>query len=165
MSAGGRPCTICTHAERAEIDRAIIGGGNLVEVSKRFDCSSQALLRHRDKHIPTDAMQAGAQSVAASEAGHGTSMAQQAAALHARAMSLLAKAEAAGDLRTALAGVREAARCIELLAKLSGDLDASTTLNLTVAPAFITVQAAILTALDPFPDARRAVVQALGAVA
>ncbi len=50
------------------------------------------------------------------------------------------------------------------MAKLSGDLDAGTTLNLTVAPAFITVQAAILTALDPFPDARRAVVRALEGV-
>ena len=109
-------------------------------------------------------MQAGAQSVAASEAGHGTSMAAEAAALHAKAMSLLALAEAAGDVRTALAGVREAARLIELRAKLSGDLDAGTTLNLTVAPAFVTVQAAILTALDPYPDARRAVVRALEGV-
>ena len=132
------------------------------DVAGRFGLARQSVHRHRERHMPTAEMREAARAV---EAGHGTSMAAEASRLHAKAMSLLALAEAAGDLRTALAGVREAARCLELMAKLSGDLDASTTLNLTVAPAFVIVQAAILTALDPYPDARRAVVQALGTVA
>ena len=160
----GRPCTVCEHPDRAELDRAITGGASLSQLAARFRLPATTIGRHRANHVPTEAMRAAVQAAAVVEADHGVGLAQGAARLRTDALRLLAKAEAAGDLRTALAGVREAARCIELMAKLSGDLDASQTINLTVAPAFVVVQAAILTALDPFPDARRAVVRALEGV-
>ena len=44
-------------------------------------------------------------------------------------------AEGANDLRTALAGVRELTRIVELLAKLRGELREGTTVNVTTAVA------------------------------
>ncbi len=81
--------------------------------------------------------------------------------LRDKALSLLRKAEAVSDLRTALMGVREAARCLELMAKLTGDLDEGATINVIANPQFIVVQQAILSALAPHPAARAAVVKAL----
>ena len=61
-------------------------------------------------------------------------------------------------------GVREAARCLELMAKLTGDIDSSATVNLTLAPQWITLQTTILAALAQHPTARQAVVAALEGV-
>jgi hypothetical protein len=109
-------------------------------------------------------MQEGAQAVAAAEATHGATLRDDAAGLRDRAMGLLKKAEDAGDLRTALMGVREASRCLELMAKLAGEMPDGPTVNVLVAPQFIAVQGVILAALADFPAARAAVVQALETV-
>lgn len=47
-------------------------------------------------------------------------------ALYARAFEILQKAEKAGQLETALKAIRELRGIVELLAKLSGELEAST---------------------------------------
>jgi len=54
----------------------------------------------------------------ARDVARGDSLLEQAKALQKKAQDLLTKAELAGDLRTALQGVREAKGCLELMAKL-----------------------------------------------
>jgi Flp pilus assembly protein CpaB len=44
--------------------------------------------------------------------------------LHQRALAILARAEQSGDLPTALRGIRECRSNLELVARLTGDLDA-----------------------------------------
>ncbi len=161
----GRRCSACDHADRAGLDRAIAAGEGVNAVADRYGLSHQAVIRHRDAHIPTAAMQAGAAAVVTAEAGHGASLVEDAAGLRAKAMELLRLAQDSGDYRTALQGVREAARCLELVAKLAGKLDDRTTVNVLIAPTFIAIQAAILAALEPYQDARQAVVAALGRLA
>ena len=74
------------------------------------------------------------------------------------------KAETAGDLRTALAGIRELVRIVELTAKMIGELDERPQVNVLVAPEWLTVRAALLDALRPYPDARQAVASRLVAL-
>jgi hypothetical protein len=76
-------------------------------------------------------------------------------------MALLAKAEEDGDLRTALAGVREAARCLELVAKMTGLIDQTVQVNIALSAEFTMIRTTILAALAPHPEARAAVVSAL----
>jgi hypothetical protein len=80
--------------------------------------------------------------------------------LHRRALAILDQSERAGDLRTALGGIREARGCLELLGRLEGELPAPH-LVLLADPAWLALQATILQALDPFPAARQAVAEAL----
>ncbi|WP_156635766.1 hypothetical protein [Methylobacterium sp. Leaf123] len=48
----GRPCTICAHPQRAEIDVALQGGASLDDVVVQFALSSRsALQRHRASHL------------------------------------------------------------------------------------------------------------------
>jgi hypothetical protein len=110
-------------------------------------------------------MAAGAAERVAEEAQRGASLVDSAAELRDKALSLLAKAEKAGDLKVALVGVREAARCLELMAKLTGEIDDSARLNIVVAPVLVELQAVILGALADYPAARSAVVAALAHVA
>lgn len=160
----GRPCSVCKHDRRQEIDNALIAGEGFRPLAARFELSKQALARHAANHLPTPAMAAGAAERVAEEAHRGASLVDSAAGLRDKALSLLAKAEQAGDLKTALIGVREAVRCLELTAKLTGEIDESARLNIVVAPVLVELQAVILGALACFPDARSAVIAALAHV-
>lgn len=82
-------------------------------------------------------------------------------ALRTKAYSLLLLAEKNGDLRTALAGVREARGCLELFAELEGQLNRQPQVNVLMAPEWLKVRSLLLDALRPYPPARAAVAEGL----
>src|SRR5438105_1095656 len=47
-----RVCTVCTHAERAAIDAALVAGDASRDVARRFGLSATAASRHRTAHLP-----------------------------------------------------------------------------------------------------------------
>ena len=81
--------------------------------------------------------------------------------LQRRAYAILDAAEETGELRTALAAIREARGNLELLAKLLGELDERPVINLITSPEWIELRAVIVTALEPHPGARESVLQAI----
>lgn len=109
-----RACTVCTHAEREAIDAAIVSGEPNRRVATRYRLSEAAVRRHRDNHISA------ALALAAEASGmvRADDLLQQVADLQTKAYKILAKAEKAGELRTCLLAIREAARCLELQAKM-----------------------------------------------
>jgi hypothetical protein len=114
-----RPCSICSHPNREEIDRELIEGKSLAEIVSIFPTiTKSALHRHKESHLP----QSLAQAKEAQEVAQGDTLLSQVRSLQHKALSILKQAEAAGELRTALTGVREARSCLELLGKVSGQL-------------------------------------------
>jgi hypothetical protein len=77
------------------------------------------------------------------------------------AVDVLATAESTGDLRTALAGIREARGCIELLARLQAQGNSAAELNLVATPEWLALRGVILEALRPYPEAGIALALAL----
>ncbi len=172
-----RTCTACRHPDRAEIDAGLVRGEPYRRIAALCGVSADAVNRHK-AHIPphlAHAQQA-AEVVAADD------LLAQVQALKARALGILDRAErgveqvigrggtarvvTAPDLRTATAAIREARGCLELLAKLVGELDERPTANVLVtSPEWLATQHALLDALRPFPEARVAVVAALRALA
>jgi len=123
--------------------------------------STSALDRHRSDHIPA----ALSKAKEAVQVANADDLLMQLGALRSKALGLLMKAEATGDYRTALAGIREARSCIEVMAKMMGELsDGATVVNILVTPEWSRVQAAMLAALAPYPAARVAVADALAAI-
>lgn len=150
-------CTVCKHGRRDAIDAALVGGGTLRDIARQFALSKDALYRHKD-HIPPPTIQA----AAAADVAHADNLLDQVKQLQAKTLSILAKAENAGDLKTAVGAIREAARLIELLARLTNELPpAQTTINLLVMPEWVSLRTTILAALDPFPQAHEAVTRAI----
>jgi hypothetical protein len=81
--------------------------------------------------------------------------------LQARAMDLLRKAEEAGDLKTALLGVREARGCLELLFKAEGRISDQPQITIINNPQWITLRSSIIKALEPYQEAKAAVLHAI----
>jgi len=120
-----RTCTICAHNRRTEIDRDLLAGRSLRNVAQRCSVSTTALFRHQ-KHISATLVKA----KEASEIARADSLLDQLRNLTTEAQSLKRKAEQGGDYRTALAAVRELCRLIELMAKLTGELDERSQTNI-----------------------------------
>ena len=154
-----RRCTICAHPEREAIDAALVRGEPYRAIAKRHGVSHNAVNRHRAAHLPRAMLQASA----AADVVHGDNLLQQARDLQAKALGILAKAEKAGDLRTAVAANREARGCLELLARLLGEMPDNPSVNIVLAPEWAGLRLRILAALAPYPQARLAVAAALEA--
>ncbi len=65
------------------------------------------------------------------------------------------------DPETALKAIREARGCVELMAKVAGEIKDGPTFNVTLSAEWVQVQSIILGALSAHPEARVAVAGAL----
>jgi hypothetical protein len=154
----GRPCSVCAHSRRQVIDRALVEGEADTQISAKFrGLSDDAVRRHRESHLPATLSRARQ----AAEVARADGLLAQVQNLKARAAAILDTAEAAGDLRTALGGIREARGCIELLGRLEGEIKDSPMFNVTVNTEWISIQATIVAALASYPQARAALLAAL----
>jgi hypothetical protein len=116
-----------------------------------------SLQRHRKEHLPELLSKA----YAAEEASRADELLTEVRRLQVRTLLMLQEAERAGDLRTALAAVREARNNISLLAEMRGELDRRPVINLLLSSEWIELRAVIVGALDAHPDAREDVLRAL----
>jgi hypothetical protein len=148
-----RTCTVCRHPDRPAIDQAMVNRRPFRNIAQQFGVSVWAALRHHDDHLPETL----AKAAEAKEAAQADDLLAQLRALRSKAMALLLAAEKSGDFRAALAGIREARACIELLLEVEQRISRQPTLNLLVAPEWLAVRSTLLEALGPYPEARAAV--------
>jgi hypothetical protein len=168
-------CTICRHEERWRIELLRAGGAGLDALAAKFNISRDALHRHWNSHV-TDAMKAGylcgpseMASLAEKAALEGDSVLDYLRLCRTALTAQLAATTEAGDARTAAYVAGQLVKTLETIGKVTGELGelAHSTININGnvaimnSPQFATLQATMLRALAPFPDARGAVVQAL----
>ncbi len=153
-----RKCTICAHKKRSAIDKALVERQPFRNIVEQFRVSLGALARHSDDHLPASLVNA----QAAKEAADADALLAQIVGLRDEGLGVLEKAKDAEDLHTVLNAIKVTQGTIELLAKLAGQLRDAPTINLVLSAEWQAVQANVLTALDPYPDARLAVAHALG---
>jgi hypothetical protein len=151
-----RSCATCEHPERESIDRALVGGASNRSVASLYDLSEAAVRRHKANHLPAKL----AKAYEAEEASHAGDLLRQVRALQDKTLNILLRAEGSGELRTAVSAVREARRNVELLARLSGELD-ERPVNVLISPEWIELRTVIVGALEPYADARGAVLRAI----
>jgi hypothetical protein len=97
-----RTCRACSSQDRTAIDKAIAIGEPLRNIAKRVSISPAALLRHK-----VHAGQALVKAAEKREESIGESVMSRLEKLYQRAERVLNEAEASGDGRLALAGIRE----------------------------------------------------------
>jgi hypothetical protein len=154
-----RTCTTCVHSQRDTIDAALVAGESFRYVALRFGTSAAALFRHKAEHLPASMTKARE----AKEITQADDLLGQVRELQRRTMAILdmATAEETSDLKIALAAIREARGCLELLAELTGELAQEGTVNGLIAPEWLALRSALPAALAPYTEARAAVAGAL----
>jgi transposase-like protein len=121
-------CKVCRSPYRAAIDSALVAGTALRRVAKQYGATASSLRRHREhlSHLLAKAKDA-------SEIARATTLLEQVREVSDAARRITAKAESSGRLRTALGGLREITRSLELLARLSGEIESSARITVGVA--------------------------------
>lgn len=128
------------------------------KVAAEFGLKPDAIRRHRIAHV-TPALV----SLAGGRAG-AISALDRLEELYGKARDVLDAAEEGGRLTLPLAAIKELRSLIELLARITGELDerpVQQTVNILTSPEWLRVQAAMLDALKPHPAARIAVAERL----
>jgi len=149
---------------------AIARGISVQALSKRYKCSSDALYRHRDRHMPP---QLKARLLAGPDLdgvdldklreSESQSLLSHLIALRHRLFGMLDFAEEHGDLYAASRAVSQLHSNLETTGKLLGDLGVGHTsvTNVLIQPAYVELRVALTNALAAFPEARKAVAEVL----
>lgn len=154
-----RRCTVCEHPSRTRMEEAIAGGMSYRAVAKRFNLQHHsALFNHVKDHL-TPAIA----RVAADRPIEARSALERMERLYAKAEAILDAVIEEKRVTMSLAAVKELRSCIELIARLSGELrdQPAQVINILTSPDWLRIQEALLQALEPYPEARAAVVRAL----
>src|SRR5437868_6675628 len=85
----------------------------------------------------------------------------QVRSLHTETMHALGEARADGDFRGLLMAIRAARANLELVARLLGRVEDGPTTDVLEHPDWLAVREAMIEALEPYPEARRAVADRL----
>jgi DNA-binding transcriptional ArsR family regulator len=153
-----RTCTVCSHPARENIDSSLVRRIPYRDISKRFDVSESALSRHLNEHLSTYVQQA----LSEYAASKGVKVLDKLGNTLNRLDGFLDAAEEKEDAREFVTVAAELRKELELIAKLQGELAQEGTTNILVNAEYVEARALIIRALEPYPDARKAVVSALG---
>jgi len=159
----GRPCSVCGHPERAEIDAALIHGESFRNVSKRWHVSPAAAFRHRGEHLAEQVTKA-AQMAEAEDVRQALDIVQQLKAINGASLQVLQSARQSGDGLLALRAVDRIRHQIELQAKLLGELDERPIVNVLLTPEWLAVRGVILDVLRDHQPLRLELVRRLRAI-
>jgi hypothetical protein len=100
----------------------------------------------------------------AEDVAHAINVVRQLRDINEASLAVLREARDGHDGALALKAIDRIQRQIELQAKLLGELDERPQVNVTVSPEWLTIRAALLETLRPYPDACTAVAARLVAL-
>lgn len=157
-------CTICARSDKRSINHALREPGSTVKaVSERFGLPYAALHRHNKNHLKAaPEVKAADAAIVAEETGDlFAQLDRYTAQMETMFNRSIAKGRAAdvAKIANAMRGY------FEFVAKMRGQLKEGPTINIFNAPSWVVVQTSIIAALAPFPEAKAAVVRALGTAA
>jgi len=152
-----RRCLLCHHDERSAVDAALVAGGTHRAIGARYGVSRTSVARH-EAHLPREMVKAQEEK----EVRQALDVVDQLRTINGAALRILADA-GRGNPDLALKAIDRVQKQIELQAKLLEMIDDRPVVHLHLSPEWITLRTRILIALEPFLEARLALVEAIGA--
>jgi hypothetical protein len=175
MGQAHHRCQVCRHPEKWRLELLRAGGASLDSLAEKFGLERDAIHRHWHNHV-TPEMKASylcgpsqLAELAEKAAAEGDSVIDYLRMIRTVLSGQLAAMTEAGDGRGAAYVAGRLTATLETMARITGEIGAlaRSTININGnvaivnSPEFARVQAIMLRALAPFPDARGAVVTAL----
>jgi hypothetical protein len=172
----GAICAICKHPNRVLIEQTSVAGASYRNIAAKFNCHRDSVWRHMTHHVDV-ALRASyladipIKELAERASSEGISVLQYLSLIRSTLMNEFQLAANVHDRHatSALAGrLNEILRSIGSISGELGDMARSVTINGNINimnnPVLANLQANILRALAPFPEARNAVIGALRAM-
>jgi transposase-like protein len=155
----GRVCTICSHEQRFAIEELLATRQSTYRgIARKYGVSEDAVSRHvKAGHVS----QLLALAADAERAAQADNLLDRIEALHRRTLAILEAVEGTDEHGTALAAIREARRNLEVIGEVTKELNRTPTLNLQLNAEWIEIRTEIMQALEPYSEARGAVLRAL----
>lgn len=155
-------CKCGKHPDHLELDKAYLRKEiSLQDYADKVGCKSKSSVeRHVTGHLPKALLKA----TEIKDVANADSLLDQLKEIREKALSLLDKAEQAGNTKIygpPSAYLKEIREQIKLMAELEGRLASQPQINITVNAEWIELRTLIVTALDPYPQAKEAVVNAI----
>jgi hypothetical protein len=155
----GRVCTICSHAQRYEIEELLATRQSTYRgIARKYGVSEDAVSRHVKAGHVSHLL---ALAADAERAARADSLLDRIEALQCRTLAILEAVEGTDEHGTALAAIREARRNLELVGEVSRELDRAGTINLELTVEWQEVKAVLVNTLASYPEAQQAVFNAL----
>jgi hypothetical protein len=168
-------CIVCNHIERARIEFAHVSGASLDSIAAQFKVSRDAIWRHCNSHLTDNDRSEYLAAVPLKElaekaAVEGMSVLEHLSIVRATLMRQFQLAASVNDRQGTATLAGRLTECLRAIGQLTGELGSMVANNLTInnnntmilnSPVFANLQANLLHALAPYPDARAAVVMAL----
>lgn len=156
-----RVCTVCRSPEILAINKALVAGESIRDISGRYGLARSSVDRHASNHLP-EVLVKGKQ---AQDEAHALDVVKQLKAINGVALKILHEAQEQKDSDTALKAMDRVLRQITLQARLLGELqEDGANISIHLHPEWRRTREVILVALRPFPQARVAVAEALAAL-
>jgi hypothetical protein len=152
-----RSCTICAHPEYHAINVAMVQRDTYRSIAERWGVSQGAIRRHALEHLPKLLVKA----QEAREIAEADDLLSRLEALQSRTLAVLEAVEGTENYSIALAAIREARSNLELIGRVTKELESAPTFNLHLNPEWLELRALIVRAVEPFPDARDSILSAL----
>jgi hypothetical protein len=147
-----RHCSICQHPRLRDITADLMRRASYRTLQAKYGISKSSIERHVGNHVSAALRRLQSEMTVAAEVGG--PVLEQMRGLNARALRILGDAEAAQDRPTALHAIRECRRNLDLIARLTGELDPRAASETPGAPLHVTinyVDKAIMAAPAPTP--------------
>lgn len=171
MAKTGPACSICQHEKRPQIELALVHKVPLRTIAARFNVSPHAVHRHAKNHLSPQMRAALLAAVRPTEIDLEALQRSESEGLLSHLVTQRARLQQLSEQSLELADVRAAAAVegritsnLELTAKLLGQLVTRHEVRRTsvlLSPDYLELRAALVRALAPFPEAARAVGDAL----
>jgi hypothetical protein len=154
-------CTVCTHEQAAAINRELVRSVPVRDIAQRYGLNKSSVHHHGKTHLP-HVVQDGMSLLEEKEEEKmrvALDVVGQLKAANEAVWEVFNEAKDEGNRADRLWAVDRIQKQLVLQAKLLGDIGGfKTQVNILIAPQ---VQQVILSALDPYPQARVAVAEAL----
>jgi len=153
----GRTPVVKGAKKEHQVREMLLNKAPLRAIARATGFSRKAIETYRNESLPEKLIQA--RNI--KEIADADNVVEQIKIIQARTLAVLDAVESEGDHALFFKGIREVRENAKLSAELAGKLAAQPQFNITLSAEWIELRTIMLTALDPFPEAKLAVANAL----
>lgn len=152
-------CTFCNYRDAAILEGKIATKQiTQAQAAKIIGCNKSTVSRHMGNCVPKKIAEWMRPEPAKEET---LNVVNALITSHAKTVEILEDSLAEGDRKTALMALQTEIRQLELTAKLTGQLNEAPQMNILMHPEFMKLKQIMIKTLEPFPDARLKLSEAL----